>query len=204
MTLSVVGAGFGRTGTNSLKLALEQLGFGPCHHMFEVMEHPSQLPFWQALECGETADWDDVFADYGACVDWPSARYWREISDHFPAAKVVLSVRPEDVWFDSVQATIYPSMRDRHETEPGYVRDVTVMANEIIVEQLFDGRLDDRDHAVAVFRAHVADVQATIDPARLLTFDVAEGWEPLCEFLGVAVPDTPFPHANSTADFIDC
>ncbi len=203
MTLSVVGAGLGRTGTNSLKLALEQLGFGPCHHMFEVMEHTSQLPFWQTLARGETPDWDDVFADYGACVDWPSARYWREISDHFPDAKVLLSVRSEDAWFDSVQATIYPSMRDRHKSAPGYDRDVTDMANEIIVKQLFGGRLDDRDHAVAVFRAHAAEVQATIDPNRLLTFDVAEGWRPLCDFLGVAVPGTPFPHANSTADFND-
>lgn len=203
MTLSLVGAGFGRTGTNSLKLALERLGFGPCHHMFEVMEHATQLPFWQALARGETPDWNDVFADYGSCVDWPSARYWREISDHFPAAKVLLSVRPEDAWFDSVQATIYPSMRDRHETEPGYVRDVTDMAHQLIVKQLFNDRLDDRDHAVAVFRAHVADVQATIDPNRLLIFDVAEGWGPLCDFLGVSVPGTPFPHANSTADFND-
>jgi hypothetical protein len=198
MTVSVVGAGFGRTGTNSLKLALEQLGFGPCHHMFEVIENPSQLAFWQAVARGETLDWDAVF------VDWPSARYWREIAEHFPAAKVLLSVRPEESWFISVQATIYPSMRDRHETEPGYVRDVMDMANEVVVEQTFAGRLDDRDHAVAVFRAHVAEVQATIDPAQLLTFDVAEGWGPLCEFLGVTVPDTPFPHANSTADFHDC
>ncbi len=203
MTLAVVGAGFGRTGTNSLKLALEKLGFGPCHHMFEVMEHASQLPFWQAAAKGEMPDWNAVFADYVSSVDWPSARYWREISNHFLTAKVVLSVRPEDAWFDSVQATIYPSMRDRHKREPGYDRGVTDMANEIIIKQTFDGRLDDRDHSVTVFRAHVAEVQATIDPARLLTFDVAEGWDPLCDFLGVAVPDTPFPHANSTADFND-
>jgi hypothetical protein len=200
-TLSVVGAGFGRTGTNSLKLALEQLGFGPCHHMFEVMENPSQLPFWQAAARGETPDWDKVFAGYGSSVDWPSARYWRELFDHFSDARVVLSVRPEDRWFDSVQATIYPSMRDRHQIEPGYGRDVTDMAFEIVVEQTFGGRLDDRDHALAMFRAHIAEVQATIEPGRLLTYDVAEGWEPLCDFLGVAVPDTPFPHANTTAQF---
>lgn len=203
MTLSVVGAGFGRTGTNSLKLALEQLGFGPCHHMFEVMDNPSQLPFWQAAARGEMPNWDDVFAGYGATVDWPSACYWREISGHFADARVVLSVRPEDRWFDSVQATIYPHMRDRHQTGPGSERDLLDMANEIVVEQTFGGRLDDRDHAVAVFRGHVAEVQATIDPGRLLTYDVAEGWAPLCDFLGVEEPETPFPHTNTTAQFND-
>lgn len=106
MALRVVGAGFGRTGTNSLKLALEQLGFGPCHHMFEVRDNPGQLAYWQAAARGETLDWDAVFADYASCVDWPSARYWREIAAHYPDARVVLSVRPEEAWIKSVHATI--------------------------------------------------------------------------------------------------
>ncbi len=201
MTLSVVGAGFGRTGTNSLKLALEQLGFGPCHHMFEVMDTPSQLPFWQAAARGETPNWDDVFADYGSSVDWPSARCWREISDFYPDAKVVLSVRSEDRWFDSVQATIYPAMQDRHEIEPGHIRDVTDMAYETVVEQIFDGRMNDRDHAVAVFRAHLAEVQATIDSDRLLTYDVAEGWGRSANFSVSRYPihrsPTPTPPLSS-------
>lgn len=89
MSLKVVGTGFGRTGTNSLKLALEQLGFGPCHHMYEIRDHPEQLPFWQTAAKGSQPDWDDIFSNYSSCIDWPSARYWREITDHYPDAKVL-------------------------------------------------------------------------------------------------------------------
>ena len=201
MALKVVGTGFGRTGTNSLKLALEQLGFGPCHHMFEIRDNPDQLPFWQAAARGEIPDWDEVFANYAACVDWPAARFWREISAHYPDAKVLHSVRSEDSWIKSVHATIYPAMRDRTELEPGAVRDRLGMAYEIVVAQTFDGRLDDRDHALAVFRAHTEDVRREIPSDRLLIYDVAEGWKPLCRFLGVAVPDSPFPRANTAAAF---
>ncbi len=201
MALSIVGAGFGRTGTNSLKLALEQLGFGPCHHMFEVRDNPGQLPYWQAAARGETPDWDAVFAGYGSCVDWPSARYWREIAAHYPDARVVLSVRPEEKWIESVHSTIYPAMIDRSDRIPVATRERRDMAYEIIVEQTFGGRLDDAEHAMAVFRAHTDEVRAAIAPGRLLVYDVAEGWEPLCGFLKVAVPEAPFPRTNSTAEF---
>ncbi len=201
MALKIVGAGFGRTGTNSLKLALEQLGFGPCHHMFEVRDNPRQLPFWQAAARGEAMDWDEVFAEYNACVDWPSALFWREIADHFTSAKVLLSVRPAESWFKSVHATIYPSMMKRAGDPPGVNKDRRDMAYEIVVNKTFDGRLEDKAHAIAVFEAHIAEVQRTIVPERLLTFDVAEGWEPLCAFLEVPVPETPFPRTNSTEEF---
>jgi hypothetical protein len=201
MTLKVVGAGFGRTGTNSLKVALEMLGLGPCHHMFEVINDPDQLPYWQAAARGDLPDWDTVFAKFGSAVDWPSARYWRQISAHFPDAKVLLSVRPEDKWIDSVHATIYPAMAGWKDRPEGPRRDHGRMAYETVCEQIFDGKLEDREHAKSVFRAHIKEVQASIAPERLLTFDVAEGWEPLCAFLGVRVPTAAFPRTNSTEDF---
>ena len=201
MVLKVVGAGFGRTGTNSLKLALEQLGFGPCHHMFELRDNPDQVPLWQAAARGETMDWDAVFAGYNACVDWPSARYWREIAAHYPDAKVLLSVRPAEAWFKSVHATIYPSMLKRDSEPPGINRDRREMAYEIIVQQTFHGRLDEEANALAVYNAHIEEVQRTIAPERLLTFDVSEGWQPLCAHLGVEIPGTPFPNTNSTEEF---
>ncbi len=201
MALRVVGAGFGRTGTHSLKLALERLGFGPCHHMFEVRGTPAQLPYWQAAARGDLPDWDEVFTDYRSCVDWPSARFWREIAGHYPQAKVLLTVRPAQAWLKSMHATIYPVMRDRGKKEPGHFRDTMDMAYEIIVEQTFGGRLDEPDHALAVFRRHVAQVQQSIAPARLLTYDVAQGWRPLCEFLEVPVPDIPFPRTNTREAF---
>jgi len=201
MVLQVVGAGFGRTGTNSLKLALEQLGFGPCHHMFEVRENPTQFPFWQAAARGEIPDWDEVFAGYAAQVDWPGARYWRELAAHFPDAKVILSVRPADAWFDSFQATIgrFLGPPDAHSDADRRAR--AAMTHELIGQQIFGGIIDDRAHAIRVFREHNAEVQRTIAPDRLLTFQASDGWQPLCDFLGVAVPDTPFPHANSTEAF---
>jgi len=200
MTLDVIGAGFGRTGTNSLKLALEQLGFGPCHHMFEVRDNPRLVPYWAAAARGQMPDWDELFDGYRSTVDWPSAAFWRELADHYPDAPVILSVRPPEAWFKSVMATIYPSMRDRAGRTPND-RARGDMAWELIVQQTFSGRMDDAAHAMAVFEAHNTEVQRTIAPDRLLTFDVAEGWAPLCRHLGVTVPETPFPRTNSTEQF---
>jgi hypothetical protein len=201
MPLEIVGAALGRTGTNSLKLALEHLGFGPCHHMFEVRDHPEQLPYWQAAARGEMPDWDEVFANYRSCVDWPSARYWREIAAHYPDAKVLLTLRDGDKWFDSVHATIYPSIMKWPTREPGHHRDMLEMAEETIVKQTFDGRLDDREHALAIYRAHEEEVRRSISPERLLAYDVSQGWEPLCAFLDVPVPDIPFPRTNTSEEF---
>jgi len=201
MSLKVVGSGFGRTGTLSLKLALEELGFGPCHHMSELSQNPDQLPYWRQAAVGHLPDWNEVFAGYASCVDWPAARFWREIADHYPDAKVLHSVRPAETWFGSVQATIYPRMCGWPDAPAGRRRDNMEMARRLIVEQTFGGRLDDRDHALAVFRAHTDEVRRTIAPQRLLVFDVAEGWEPLCRFLDVPVPATDFPRSNTTAEY---
>lgn len=201
MALQVIGAGFGRTGTHSLKLALEQLGFAPCHHMFEVIEHPEQLAFWQAAARGELPDWDEVFAGYAAQVDWPGARFWRELAEHYQEAKVILSVRPADQWFDSLHATIGPFLREppAHHDPDRHAQ--ARMVHELIGRQIFDDRVNDRAHALRVFHDHVAEVQRTIAPERLLTYEVSEGWQPLCRFLGVTVPDGPYPHTNSTEAF---
>jgi len=201
MALRLVGSGFGRTGTNSLKLALEALGFGPCHHMFEVGNHPEELHFWQAATRGDLPDWDAVFANYGACVDWPSAFFWREITGHFADAKVLLSVRPEDEWYRSMKATIYRSLTDPVEPPPGVDRDRRRMVQDLILRRHFDGLLGDREHALTVYRNHIAAIRDTIAPDRLLTYNVAAGWAPLCAFLGVEVPDEPFPMTNTTGDF---
>ena len=201
MALKVVGTGFGRTGTNSLKLALEQLGFGPCYHMFELRDHPERLPFWESAARGEMPDWDVVFDGYAACVDWPAARFWREIAAHYPDAKVLHSVRPAESWIKSVHGTIYPSLRDRALQPPGPRRKRQNMSWEIVVEQTFDGRLDDPEHAMAVYRAHTEAVRRAIPAGRLLVYDVAEGWEPLCRFLEVPVPNAPFPYTNTTTEF---
>lgn len=202
MPLEIIGPGFGRTGTNSLKLALEHIGFGPCHHMFEVRDHPQHLADWQALASGEAADWDVVFDGYRAQVDWPGARYWRELAAHYPEAKVILTVRDPDDWFDSAQATVVPFAAARGKHPDDHANAIAEMAHRIVVDGVFDDRMHDRAHATSVFKQHIATVQAEIAADRLLTFDVRYGWEPLCQFLGVAVPDDmPFPKTNSSKQF---
>jgi hypothetical protein len=203
MALKVFGTGFGRTGTNSLKLALEHLGFGPCHHMYEIRDDPGQLHFWQKAAAGELPDWDAAFAGYSSSVDWPSVFFWREITAHYPDAKVIHSHRPEDAWLRSIHATIHPTMRDRDSIEPGNRRNLVEMCQKLIGDQTFGGRLGEADHALSVYRAHDAAIRAAFSPERMLVLDVAEGWTPLCAFLGVAVPDVPFPFVNRSQEFID-
>lgn len=202
MTLKVIGPGFGRTGTASLKLALEQLGFGPCHHMFEVNEDaPEQIAYWETAANGGPNDWDKVFAGFHSQLDWPGCRYWRELAAYYPDAKVVLSVREVEGWIKSYKATIAPYIVKRGKFETEMRNRKSELVCKIVADQTFDGKYLDEDHLRAVFNTHISDVQATIAPERLLTFDVREGWEPLCAFLDVPVPDGPFPRTNSTAEF---
>ena len=201
MALQVFGTGFGRTGTNSLKLALEHLGLGPCHHMYEIRDDPGQLHFWQAAARGELPDWDEAFDGYASSVDWPSVCFWREITEYYGDAKIVHTVRPDEDWVASIHATIYPILQDRETIEPGHRRNLVEVTSELIGNQTFDGRLGDRDHAVSVYRAHDAEIRAAFTPARMLVFDVADGWEPLCRFLDVAIPDLPFPYVNRSGEF---
>jgi hypothetical protein len=203
MSLEVIGAGFGRTGTNSLKLALEHLGFGPCHHMFEVRDNPERLADWEAAARGEKVDWDKVFRGYRSQVDWPGARYWRELAEHFPKAKVVLSVRDPDQWFDSVQATIAPFLAARGQHSSPHANAICEMGHKTVAVQVFDDRITEREHATRIFKEHIAAVQSEIPAYRLLTFDAREGWRPLCEFLEVEVPDIPFPRTNSSKEFVN-
>lgn len=202
MTLGVLGAGFGRTGTLSLKLALERLGFGPCYHMLEVMAHPEHSPLWSAAGDGEPVDWDTLFEGYRAAVDWPACRFWRELAQAFPAARIILSVREPERWYESARATIFQAMQLPLPPEaPEWVRAQRDMARKLVLEQTFGGRFEDRDHAIAVYQQHNRDVERAFSPDRLLVHEPAQGWQPLCEFLDTPVPDAPYPRVNSTEEF---
>jgi sulfotransferase family protein len=203
MALEIIGPGFGRTGTNSLKLALEHLGFGPCHHMFEIRDKPELLADWQAAARGERVGWNRVFSGYRSQVDWPGARYWRELLQWFPDAKVILSVRDPDEWFDSVQATIAPLMIAHGSHPSPHLNAIAEMAYQTVVAQIFNGRISDRQHATRVFREHIDEVRRTVASDRLLVFDLKDGWTPLCNFLSVKLPTAPFPRTNSSNDFAD-
>ncbi len=200
MALKVVGAGFGRTGTLSLKVALEKLGCGPCYHMAEVFPRPEHVAMWHRLAFENTIDWDELFGGFQATVDWPSARWWREIAAHYPEAKVLLSVRDPEAWYKSMSDTIAQPMREpAPDSAPEIVRLQSQMIRKSVLAETFDNRFEDKAHAIEVFKRHSQEVRDAIDPARLLVFDVREGWAPVCRFLDVPIPDEPFPRLNDTA-----
>ena len=200
MALSVIGAGFGRTGTASLKLALEHLGFGPCHHMEEVLKNPAQLPLWQDAAAGRAVDWEQVFAGYGSMVDWPGAHFWRELAERYPAGKVLLSVRPEEAWWKSFAGTINMLLQNPAAIPVPHIRATVAMGAKLIARQTLRGAID-KPSILSAYRRRIEEVRAAIAPERLLVFDVAEGWAPLCGFLGVPVPARAFPRVNSTEEF---
>ncbi|HXS27352.1 MAG TPA: sulfotransferase [Steroidobacteraceae bacterium] len=196
MPLDVIGAGLGRTGTTSLALALELLGFVRCHHMTKVIFHPETARDWERAAEGEPVDWESILAGYRATTDWPACHFYRTFAALYPRAKVILTVRDPQSWFRSTQATIF-SEEHLKEVER---RPMAGILSKMI-EPMFDGRMHDRDHMIAVYERHNAEVRRTIAPERLLVYDVKDSWEPLCRFLGVPVPSEPFPRANTTHDF---
>ena len=191
MSLKLIGAGFGRTGTLSLKLALEQIGYGPCYHMTEVMLEPENAAHWMRAVNGNP-DWDATFKGYVSTVDFPGCTFWRELSQVYPEAKVLLSVRNPQTWFESTQATIFSEMAIRaiSQSPMGQFLEKTVW-------NTFANRIHDRDFMIETFERHNAEVVRTIPAERLLVYEASQGWEPLCTFLNVPVPETPFPRANS-------
>jgi hypothetical protein len=199
MALQVIGAGLGRNGTLTLKTALEQIGFAPCHHMVEVFAHPEQGQFWLRAAQGENVDWEDIFANYRASVDWPSCHFYKELSERYPDAKVILSERDPKKWYASITNTILKSMSHMIEKDPERAKWFE-FARLIVIEQTFHNDLSE-DNMIAAYLRHNAKVKATIAPERLLVFDPAEGWQPLCRFLGAAAPEAPFPHVNTTEEF---
>jgi hypothetical protein len=202
MALEVIGPGFGRTGTMSLKHALEILGLGPCHHMEEVFKNPPQVRYWQAVAADTPVVWNEVFAGYRTQVDWPGAYAWRELAAAYPEAKIVLTVRPEEAWWNSFSTTI-GALPGAPEVAmmPPHMRAMMGAAFELIQNRTFGCLVTDHDGVLAAYRKRTADVRAAFPEKRLLVFNVAEGWEPLCRFLGKPVPDQPFPRTNAREDF---
>ena len=210
--MRIIGAGFGRTGTTSLKAALETLGFGPSYRLDEVFKHPEQVAFWEAARRGECVDWAGFFAGYGVAVDWPAFSFYKELMEAFPEAPVILTVRDPERWYESVRSTIYGI----HKLSAGpapvrlafvlaglfapAVTGIASLADRSLWDGAFEGRFEDRRHAIETFRRHNEEVRRQVPPERLLVYDVRGGWGPLCDFLGVEAPDGPFPHLNDTRE----
>ena len=204
MPIQVIGAGLGRTGTLSLKAALEELGFRKCYHMVEVFAHGDHARTWDAAVGGEPVDWDRLFAGYGAAVDVPACLFYRELLEKYPGAKVILTVRDPERWYDSMCQTIYFA----HDAFPTWAAVLNPRMRifrrmiDRLWERMFRGRFEDRAFAIDVFNRHNEQVRRDIPADRLLVYEIRQGWEPLCAFLGLPVPEgKPFPHLNDAAEF---
>ena len=207
-------ARMGRTGTHSLKLALEELGFGKCYHMFELLNHPEQLIYFEKAELGQDVKWDELFQGYHSACDFPVIRYYRQILDKYPDAKVIHTTRDPESWFKSVSDTIF------WVTRPSLGRMLKMMIrlpfsstlrkrlrvlkfNGMMINKVFGDDLKNKEKVIGFFNDYNKEVLATIPKESLLVYDVKTGWEPLCHFLGVPVPSIPFPKSNTTDDFVN-
>jgi len=203
--MKVIGSGFGRTGTLSLQAALQQLGFGPCYHMVEVIKHRGHPQTWLRIARGERPDWRALFRNFEATVDFPACVYYADLLREFPNAKVVHSVRSKADWYRSSYETIFqsrtvfPSWLRR---ASGLIGGLLEMTERIVWNGVFEGRFEDAQRAQEIFDEHTARVRDTVPADKLLVFDVRDGWPPLCRFLGVPVPNTPFPNVNDRASML--
>jgi hypothetical protein len=206
--MRVIGASFGRTGTTSLKAALQELGFGPSYTLGEVFRNPEHVRVWEAANAGEEVDWEGFLAGYEVAVDWPACSFYEELMEVFPEAPVILTVRDPAEWYESTRSTIHELRRLTRGPlplraafalagpfAPGVVGTVR-LAESIVWEGTFEGRFEDRAYAMELFERHNEAVRLRVPPERLLVFDVREGWAPLCDFLGVEAPEEPFPRLN--------
>ena len=192
--LQVIGAGFGRCGTTSLRAALRTLGYDPCYHMQTALTHYPHLRFWIRARAGEPVDYRRFFRRYRAAVDWPVCEFYRDLIALYPDAKVVLNVRDPGAWYDSVRDTLWVIDQILPWWFPRRMRQ---MHEDVIWNGRFQGRFLDRSWAIEVYQKHLADVRSTVPPERLLEFDVRQGWQPLCAFLDRPVPpNVPFPRLN--------
>ncbi|WIM99111.1 sulfotransferase [Actinoplanes oblitus] len=196
--MDVIGVGLGRTGTLSLKAALERLGYGPCAHMLPLMADPDRCRLFSAAAAGDPGSLDKALDGFRSTVDWPGVYFWRRLVEQYPEAKVLLSVRDPQAWYASAERTIWAAAN--RPTPPG-MEAFREMADATNFAGMFDGRFGDRDFAIEVYRRHNDEVRRVVPAERLLEFRVEQGWGPLCEFLGRPVPDEEFPRLNDTATF---
>lgn len=213
MPLKVIGAGWGRTGTESLKKALEMLGYDKCFHMFELIKDGKRVEYFEQLERGEKPDYEKLFEGYQAAVDFPAAKYYREFMQQYPDAKVILTWRPADKWYDSASKTILRGLPNGifivariagiFSKNISYFPRVWKYVKASAYDGVFKGRKDDREFMLKLYDEWVEEVKRSVPAERLLVFEAKDGWEPLCKFLNVQVPSEPYPRGNDTEQFLE-
>lgn len=202
MTIEILGAGFGRTGTYSLKCALEILGKGPCYHMYEVGKHKEHVSLWSDAIEHNYCDWEALFRGYKAAVDWPTVSFLPQLLVQYPKAKVILTTRDPNEWYESARNTIFNAMEMSYRNPDLESRKRTEMSKRLILDKLFSGRYKDKDYCISVYTQHIQSIEKLIPNEKLLMFSVAEGWAPLCWFLQVPIPAVSFPYANDRESFL--
>lgn len=207
MSLKVIGAGLPRTGTLSLKIALEELDFVKCYHMSDLFNNLNQLAFWNRCARGKPVNWEAFFTGYQAAIDFPTSLFYKELIQIYPTAKVVLTVRNPATWYDSITATIFTKPRTRIDELLDVIKAPFSAEHRLncrwhpldrlMWRTLFEGKFTDKQYVIDIFQRHSAEVQRVVPRERLLIYEVQQGWEPLCRFLGVPVPvNQLFPHLN--------
>ena len=197
--LKILGAGFSRTGTSSLKRALEILELGPCYHMHEVFLNPENPKAWTEAMTN-TANWQELFRGYQSAVDAPTCHFWQQIHDAFQSSKVILTERDPDEWYESYYSTIFQVLSNPS-LMASSARATLEMVRKLELDHIFTGRFEDKAHAITIYTQHNQQVKNTLSSENLLVFNVSDGWEPLCTFLDIDIPDVDFPYRNSQAQF---
>jgi len=199
--LNVIGAGFGRTGTHSLAQALEILGYGSCYTIHDMDKNPAHRNLWRDALDGRAIDWNTLYQKYRSAVEWPTVAFLPDLFRHYPKARIILTLRDPASWYASAAATIFPGLEaTAHHPDPER-RAKSSLKRRLILEHVFEGKYWDKAHTIQIYEKHVRDVVELVPAGRLLQYRVTEGWEPLCHFLEVPVPDAPFPHRNERTDF---
>jgi hypothetical protein len=211
MALKVIGAGWGRTGTESLKIALEQLGFDRCYHGFALFNDGAKLQYWRELHEKGSTDFDQLFKGYQAAVDFPAAYYYRQLMKQYPDAKVILTTRDAAKWYESAAHTIFKKPEPvkfamlkwlgRISKKLNYTPQIYYHIQTFLFIEAFNGKIEDKAAMMAMFNQWTEEVKNTVPADKLLVYEVTQGWEPLCKFLNLPVPATPFPQTNKKESF---
>ncbi len=196
MTLQIVGAGAGRTGTHSLKVALEQLLGGSCHHMMEMFDKPEQIAGFTAAIDGEPTDWSALLADFTAMVDFPGSLFWREIAAANPDAPILLSTRDAEGWYTSASNTIFLAFDNMPPELAPWMQAVKRGLHD-----RFSDDFENKDAMIAAYERHNAEVRAEVPAERLIDWTPSDGWGPICAGLNLPIPEQPFPITNTTKEF---
>lgn len=200
--LEVIGVGFGRTGTHSLRVALEKLGFGPCYNIREVVKNADHTELWNNAIEGKSVDWNHLFKTYQSSVEWPGAFFYRELVQHFPKAKVILTLREPESWYESASKTIFEGLELSAHNPDLLKRESSSLNRRLILERTFESRYHDKQFAINIYKKHIQRVLESVPSERLLQFDIRDGWEPLCKFLQRPVPQESFPWLNERTKFM--